>query len=88
MARKLFSHRALIVHNRGSDEAGWLQLFGSGENIAAGNSTVDATMKQWLSSPGHCANIMSRNFTEIGIGYDYGASSTYKHYWCRTGKPL
>ena len=60
-----------------------------GENIAVGNSTVDATMKQWLSSPGHCANIMNRNFTEIGIGYDYGASSTYKHYWVQNfGKPL
>lgn len=61
----------------------------AGENIAAGNSTVDATMTQWLNSPGHCANIMSRNFTEIGIGYDYGASSTYKHYWVQNfGKPL
>lgn len=61
----------------------------AGENIAAGNSTVTATMTQWLNSAGHCANIMNKNFTELGIGYDYGASSTYKHYWVQNfGKPL
>lgn len=61
----------------------------AGENIAAGNSTVDATMTQWLNSPGHCANIMSRNFTELGVGYDYGATTRYKHYWVQNfGKPL
>ena len=52
----------------------------AGENIAAGNSTVTATMTQWLNSPGHCANIMGANFTEIGIGFDKGAG-TYKYYW-------
>lgn len=61
----------------------------AGENIAAGNSTVDATMKQWLASAGHCANIMNKNFTEIGFGYNYNAASTYKHYWVQNfGKPL
>ena len=61
----------------------------AGENIAAGNSTVAATMTQWLTSAGHCANIMNKNFTQIGFGYDYGATSTYKHYWVQNfGKPL
>lgn len=61
----------------------------AGENIAAGNSTVDATMTQWLNSPGHCANIMGRNFTQVGFGYDYNSASTYKHYWVQNfAKPL
>ena len=61
----------------------------AGENIAAGNATVAATMTQWLNSPGHCANIMSKNFTQIGFGYDNSSTSTYKHYWVQNfGKPL
>jgi len=53
----------------------------AGENIAAGNSTVAATMDQWLKSAGHCANIMGKNFTQIGFGYNYSATATYRHYW-------
>ncbi len=61
----------------------------AGENIAAGNATVSATMTQWLNSPGHCANIMSKNFTQIGFGYDNNSAATYKHYWVQNfGKPL
>ncbi|MBL8634786.1 MAG: CAP domain-containing protein [Myxococcales bacterium] len=61
----------------------------AGENIAAGNATVAATMTQWLNSAGHCANIMSKNFTQIGFGYDNNSASTYKHYWVQNfGKPL
>ncbi|WP_288426050.1 CAP domain-containing protein [uncultured Spirosoma sp.] len=53
----------------------------AGENIAAGYTTVRATVDGWLKSPGHCKNIMSANFTEVGVGYGYNANSTYKHYW-------
>jgi uncharacterized protein YkwD len=52
-----------------------------GENIAAGNSTVAATMDQWMKSDGHCANIMSKSYTQLGVGYWYTSTSTYKHYW-------
>lgn len=51
----------------------------AGENIAAGYATVDAVMRGWLASPGHCANIMNRNFTQLGVGYATGGS--YRHYW-------
>ncbi len=53
----------------------------AGENIAAGYTTVRATVGGWLKSPGHCKNIMSASFTEVGVGYGYNANSTYKHYW-------
>lgn len=53
----------------------------AGENIAAGYPTTRAVVDGWLKSPGHCQNIMSANFKNVGVGYGYSASSTYKHYW-------
>ncbi len=52
-----------------------------GENIAAGNATVAATMDQWMKSDGHCANIMNKSYTQLGVGYWNNPSSTYRHYW-------
>jgi len=39
-----------------------------GENIAKGHTTVESVMAGWLGSPGHCANIMRPQFTELGFG--------------------
>ncbi|HYG58798.1 MAG TPA: CAP domain-containing protein [Symbiobacteriaceae bacterium] len=39
----------------------------AGENIA-GNQTVEAAHKALMNSPGHRANILSSNFTHVGIG--------------------
>ncbi|MEW5851348.1 MAG: CAP domain-containing protein [Myxococcota bacterium] len=62
-------------------EAGYNGGFTQGENIAAGNDTAAATVEQWMSSPGHCRNIMNGAFRHLGVGYAYGPSSTYGHYW-------
>ena len=60
----------------------------AGENIAAGYSTPQAVVNTWLSDYGHCANIMSSAFTELGVGYAYATGSTYKHYWTQDfGRP-
>lgn len=53
----------------------------AGENIAAGYSTPQAVVDGWLRSPGHCKNMMSAAFRDIGIGYGYASTSTYRHYW-------
>ncbi len=53
----------------------------AGENIAAGYPSVAAVMAGWLSSPGHCSNIMSRSYQDIGVGSAYSAKSTYGTYW-------
>lgn len=59
-----------------------------GENIAAGQSTLSSVITAWLNSPGHCANIMSPNFTEVGMAKVTNANSTYKIYWTQDfGKP-
>lgn len=42
----------------------------AGENIAKGQTTPAAVMKAWMNSPGHKANILSSNFTQIGVGYE------------------
>jgi len=51
----------------------------AGENIAMGQSTPQAVVDAWMKSPGHRANIMSTQFTEIGVGYAFGGSG--RHYW-------
>ncbi|KAG7401886.1 hypothetical protein PHYBOEH_009466 [Phytophthora boehmeriae] len=51
------------------------------ENVAAGQTTVDAVMKAWMSSSGHKTNILNSKYTMFGCGYAYSSSSTYKHYW-------
>jgi len=38
-----------------------------GENIAQGFQTEKEVVAGWLSSPGHCANIMNKNYREMGI---------------------
>ncbi|MEU6132604.1 CAP domain-containing protein [Saccharopolyspora sp. NPDC047091] len=52
-----------------------------GENIAAGNAAAAETFHQWITSPGHRANILDCRFTGIGVGHAYDPSSTYGHYW-------
>lgn len=53
-----------------------------GENIAAGQSSPEEVMAGWLASPGHCANIMSGAFTEMGAAYaiDRGKQEA-RAYW-------
>ena len=41
----------------------------AGENIAMGYSSPDAVVTAWLNSAGHRANILSANFTTMGLGY-------------------
>lgn len=38
------------------------------ENIAMGHSSARQVVDAWLSSPGHRANILSPNYTRIGVG--------------------
>ena len=56
-------------------------LGSGGENIARGQPTLQAVINAWLSSPGHCANIMGANFSEIGVAALYPNSSPNSPYW-------
>ena len=51
----------------------------AGENIAKGQRTAEEVMNSWMNSPGHRKNILSKKYTQIGIGLaknDRGAN-----YW-------
>ncbi|MUG65985.1 serine protease [Paenibacillus campinasensis] len=46
----------------------------AGENIAMGQRSAEEVMNAWMNSQGHRENILSPNFTMIGVGY-------YNGYW-------
>ncbi len=54
-----------------------------GENIAGGPTTPRAVVDGWLESPGHCANIMSPAFTQIGVAFAVNRQSKYGIYWAQ-----
>jgi len=57
----------------------WSRL---GENVAWNYPTPASVVAGWLGSPGHCANIMNPQFTELGVGLD-------GPYWTQLfGRPL
>jgi len=44
----------------------------AGENIAAGQKTAKEVMNSWMNSSGHRANILNKNYTQLGVGYTQG----------------
>ncbi|GGJ12303.1 CAP domain-containing protein [Paenibacillus hunanensis] len=44
----------------------------AGENIAKGQTSPAQVMNSWMNSAGHKANILSKNYTHIGVGYTNG----------------
>lgn len=66
------------------DEAG-ISYRALGENIAAGQSSPASVMDSWMNSEGHRKNILSGDFSSIGIGY-VNSGSGYGHYWVQMFK--
>jgi len=52
-----------------------------GENVAAGRPTAAATLAQWMASPGHCNNLMERDFIEVAVAGLHLPGTNYNHYW-------
>lgn len=52
-----------------------------GENIYAGKEATAEVVAGWLTSTGHCRNIMSSKFTEIGAACVSNPASRYGTYW-------
>ena len=38
-----------------------------GENLAHNQKTIKQVIEDWLSSPGHCSNLMSSDYTQAGV---------------------
>jgi len=53
------------------EEAGY-NWMGFGENIGWGYESPEGMMDGWVTSPGHCSNIMTDWFTELGVGFFEG----------------
>jgi uncharacterized protein YkwD len=52
------------------------------ENVAAGYRTVQEVMDGWMTSDGHCANIMNPALRDFGVACVPGdTSNTYSTYW-------
>ena len=49
----------------------------AGENIAQGQQTPAEVMGAWMNSPPHKANILSADFTMLGVGVRMGADGPY-----------
>lgn len=56
-----------------------LRFSAAGENIAYGQTTPAAVMRDWMNSSGHRSNILSPTYNEIGVGL--AKSSTGVCYW-------
>lgn len=70
-------------------EATGYDFVAAGENIAAGQRTAASVFEGWMNSPGHRANILKSDYTEVGFGrFDAPGSSDYGQYWVQNfGKP-
>ncbi|KHD38373.1 transporter [Clostridium acetobutylicum] len=56
-----------------------LSYAAAGENIAYGYNNAASVMNGWMNSPGHRANILGRQYREIGVGA--ARSRSGKIYW-------
>ncbi len=52
-----------------------------GENLAAGYTSIDSVIAGWLSSPGHCRNLMDAVFADVAVSSVQQAGSTFGTYW-------
>ncbi len=82
-ANNFFSH----IGSDGSDlvqrvnDVGYV-WYALGENIAAGQRTVNDVVDAWMSSSAHCASIMEPMFRDVGLACVKGnRQDTYSTYW-------
>lgn len=61
------------------EDYAWARL---GENVSAGYATQAEALAGWMKSPGHCSNMMSPGFAEVGVA---GANAPGDSFgWYRT----
>ena len=52
-----------------------------GENIAAGQRSVEEVLTGWTNSPGHCQNLMNPSFRDVAVACVRNDAATYRLYW-------
>ena len=53
------------------------------ENIASGQATPEQVVAEWLDSPRHCGNLMSPDYSEMGVAYAVERQSERGIYWAQ-----
>lgn len=82
-ANNYFSH----TDSLGRDPFVMMSAFGytyntwKGENLAAGVPGAQPAFDLWQGSPGHNANMLSANYTVIGVSRAFGEGSSFGWYW-------
>lgn len=66
--------------------AGYMYMY-AGENVAEGNVAVARIVEGWMESGPHRKNILSPNFTEIGMARAFSEKSKSWYYAQVFGKP-
>ena len=66
-----FSHGSDFGARISATGFNWSQI---GENIADGYRTPAGAVTAWMRSTGHCQNILSPDFREVGAGFDNGTA--------------
>lgn len=52
-----------------------------GENLAAGPTSPEMAVAEWMKSDEHRTNMLDPEYREIGIGLYSDGNTAYKHYW-------
>lgn len=83
IAHERFSHTDSVGRDpfKRLDHFGYRGRSVRGENIAAGNTEVARTYRQWWNSPPHRSNMLSSRYKYIGIARVCGSDSEYGCYW-------
>jgi len=66
------------------ERVGITNIGNMGANIAGGWTTPEAVVAAWMESPRHRPNILSREFTHLGVGYferPEGSNARFATYW-------
>jgi uncharacterized protein YkwD len=53
----------------------------AGENLAAGQSDFAQALQAWQRSPDHCATLMERQYSEVGLACVQRPGSRYERFW-------
>jgi len=78
--RDYFSHTSLSGRSPYSRiKAAGYSYSAAGETLAAGYASPKTVVAAWLKSASHCRVLMSKSFTQVGVGF-YSGSGRYRHY--------
>jgi uncharacterized protein YkwD len=84
-----FAHVNPITHSDLAERAAEFEYeyWMIGENLAAGQTSPEQVVADWMASPGHRENMLGETYTEVGVGLRQGGD--YGLYWVlEFGDPL